>query len=582
MIQVFAVHLEKRGTQGSFIVVYTESKLPERWPSIPVLVLLVSVVPTLALVPLRPDEAIVAAAAARIMESPYPEVAFVGGMPVSTYPLYPFVVRIVAFGLGGLHVWSIRLPSMLALLGIMAGSMSLARRHAGDLSAAVAGVMIAAVPVSFAAAATGDGLTVTAVLIVAAWFAWYLYGRVEHRWRRAWAVSLLLTLLAALQVGLLAVVAFYLPLCFVRRPIRAWRRMATPAHFVLLAAVLIAFFAWTHFMPVRPLWSVRALARSVDGEQAASYLPGGRWFPLVSLALGMPWILFSWPAYCGAYRPLEKPSVLTGYLRTLILPSFLGLWALSAVPAQALLVVLCPLAILTGIHYPILIRRRHRGLWRIARLMRFLILLLGGLVTAAAVPVVLGVVSIAGIGPRYAAILIAASLTVLVTVGIVATRPETRSVWLNVTCAVAGTQLLLALVWLPVQAQRRPEPRQAAELRRQLPPDAMVYKLTPQLIPVRTFYLRRRVENILVPAALPADVEEVYVLGGARPPILETRTWTASSEPVHLDAELRPVFAWRAGRLEVAFEPSALSEPPPAERVVRMYRGVLRHGEGRP
>ena len=83
--------------------------------------------------------------------------------------------------------------------------------------------------VRFRVGAMGVPLKLQALLSCAAWWSWYALGVEQRRWNTAWVVSLLLVFLGMLNVGLEAVLWFYLPLVFLPRQLNAKMRMQMPS-----------------------------------------------------------------------------------------------------------------------------------------------------------------------------------------------------------------------------------------------------------------------------------------------------------------------------------------------------------------
>ncbi len=80
-----------------------------------------------------------------------------------------------------------------------------------------------------------------ALLLPAAWAAWYYYGQQGKKWYRAWGIALGLVFVAVLAVGAKALFFFYFPLLFLHRPFNIFHRLQGPAHvftFTLLLCCL--------------------------------------------------------------------------------------------------------------------------------------------------------------------------------------------------------------------------------------------------------------------------------------------------------------------------------------------------------
>ncbi len=498
----------------------------------------------------------------------------------NVYPLYALLVRLCALVTGGINEYSTRLPAVLGILGMASLSAFLARREMGRNAALVAFTVCTTMLLCLTAGRQGDGQTVVAFLLSAAWFSWYIYGRQQRRWTAAWIFSLLLVLAAAFQAGLQVFLFFYLPLLFLRRPLRVWKRMITPVHLILLTLALGIFTLWYMIPGSAALVPQRQAVPWVALPAYRSYFQQIFMFPVRCLILSMPWPLLGWPVYCAAFRPLGANPTLGSFLRTLILPLFLLAWFLPGITAEALLPLVCPLAVLTALHYDILIRRHYRRLEQVCRAAYW----------TALTGAVLGlgmwalhstrILVILNLPPEILPGSTALLLVVLILSSILITTGTTHHVWLQVCLAVFLWHSVALAVTVPFVVVQRNYARRAGEiLAAPVPQSQKVYKLLDLPMLTEMFYLKRDFSEIRDPEELPEHAP-VYVVAGPRPPILETRTWKEISNPVSISRNRQIHFNWEpenAMLLEIEFLPATATLD--VIGIARTYRGAPRSRE---
>ncbi len=551
----------------------SDQEVPRGWGWLLATAFVLLYLPNLGVMPLSRLEAIAAMGALDLVS------AVGGDRPFATYPLYPQLVRFVRFAVGE-NEWAVRLPSVLAILGMTAASGLMARRVGGGASSQVAMLVVFSPILCLVAGRTATGHALSAFLLSTAWFVWYYLGRVKHRWSLAWALALTLVLVAAFHGGPRAFVVFYFPLFFLRRPLKVWRRLRMPQHLIFLGLALLIFVPWFHGQMkdafLLPLESVLA-------EPGASLRNVFR-FPFRAFALMLPAPFFFWPGFCAAFRPLEKDAELASFMRTLVLPLFLAFWLIPQAEPIDLLVLLPPLAVLAGMHYEILMRRYSRFLLRGFNFCERVLLAAVSALSVAWLLVALGLIEIERLPGLHAWSAVASGVAlVLLLISLRRAGCLYLPVWLRLAAMVAVACLLVTVGWLPTRSIfLRMHNDRAAVLRRQVPAGATVYKLTPMPLPKESFYLKRKVVFVDFPAQLPDQPEAVWVLGGFNPPLTDRFTWTPASDLVDPEDDYAAEFDWWPGgrkilRVRVRRRPGDLPE---ALAGIRMYRGERRRDPG--
>ncbi|MFA4943919.1 MAG: hypothetical protein WC789_04380 [Lentisphaeria bacterium] len=522
--------------------------------------------PHLGLRELRREEAILLAVADGLGDGWFQ--AQIHGQPVQALPLVPGLMRLVATT-GLPPEWCARLPAALAILGLAGLAGWMAGRMAGHLAGAVAAAVCVSAYGVLGIASREPVVPVGAFFLAAAWFLWYRFGRMRHQWAMAWATGLGLATLAFFCIGLPAFLIFYLPLLLLRRPLRVWPRIWNWGHLLTLASVAALLWAWHAGQPPGrppPAW----------GEvNVAGFFHHLLAYPLATAVQLLPWTFLAWPGFCAAFRPVERTPVFCSYLRTILLSVWIGGWLLPTVRPEQLHPLLAPLAVLTGIHADILLRRHFRPLFLLPE-----ILFRGGTALAVLATLLLATIAagwlrLAGLdAPLYFLCLGSAFAALLLGIGWLRRRPPPTflaQMLAGIVCATFAIQ-----AFYPAWRMLFFETRRAAgaALAAAVPPGATVFLPPETNLPVETLYLRRPARRIQAPAELPETAAEAYVLGGAKPPLLETRSWEAVSPPIPAQQRSGPRWHWlpeEGGLLRIERGASPAAAP-----VVRMYRGTLK------
>lgn len=499
-------------------------------------------------------------------------------MDLQIYPLWARTTRIGGYILGGIHEWSTRLPGCLAIFGAGVLAFVTAYRKFG---AHAGGVAFAAVCLSMPgilAARTHGGSAIAALLISAAWLGWFVFGWERQRWVFAWCGSLLLVLLAALHMGWLAFLLYYMPLLFLRRPLRAWPYFASLTHILALGFALLVFSGW--FFWIHNAALPLAYLEPAFGLWPTSDFYLGRFitFPLHCLALFTPWIFFAWPAYCAAFQQLEKHPPFVQFLHTLILPVFLMAWLIPPFDPGHLLPLLVPAGILCGVHYEILVRRHKNRLAQLSRSIGVIAIapaIIGGIL------LILHISQIITIGDLTTPRAVAGLSLLIAGMALLSAffyRQEQLPCWLQTATPLALLTVFILCAWLPPYTALQEDLRNTGQdLAANVPDNAKVYVLDQVFAPDLGYYLNRPLARIPTPASIPRRKSVVYVLGGHRPPIQETRNWEAVSEPISTSE--RPVLrleykTYDALVAKLSVHDAASASDP--EAVIRMYRGSLK------
>lgn len=502
----------------------------------------------------------------------------VHGQPFAEFPLYAWLVAVpTALGVG--PEWAVRLPAALSVLALAALAARMAARAGGHLAGVVAAAMVLGSACVLSEARQGGAEPVAALLLAGAWFSWYRLGRVRRRWGLAWCVGLLLALLAFFGIGIVAFLFFYYPFLFLRRPLRVWRRFWVPGHLVMGAAVIMVLGLWLYAAPEQTALPWKTIRSSLSAAGDGGVLAHLVTFPFACAVALLPWVFLAWPGFCVAFRAVERTPIFCRFLRTIVLSVWVTAWLLPGVEPAKLLPLVGPLAVLTGLHADILLRRHAGLILGLLRAMLWLTLALGGAGLVLLGLHTAGVVVFAGLEPARAVISAGLLAGALLLAGWLRRRGGADPLWLRLTLAVLAIQFCYLALYTPYRMLFYDRRRLSAQLLSGgLPPEVTVYKSHEGFLAAETTYIPRVLQRITSPADLPALEPVVFVLGPAKPPILETRRWEACSPPVNVRQRCGPRLAWapaEEGLVRVEREWLPL-EQESANSVVRMYRGILR------
>ncbi len=505
-----------------------------------------------------------------------------GELGASIMPLCAWPVQ-AAEGLGLPVEWAVRLPAVAAVLALAGLCGVMAARAGGHLAGAVAAACCLATLGMLREGRWGAPTAAPiAFLISGAWFLWYRFGRIRKNWGLAWVAGTGLTLAAFFVAGPVVFVWFYLPLVFLRRPLRIWPRFWVWPHLVMMAVAAVLVWAW--------LWVGGGEGgRNAVGIPAWLPWPGAAGtgffqhlvtYPFRCAWMLLPWALLAWPGFCVAFRRVERTPIFCRYLRTLVLVPWLAGWLLPWISPEALLPALGPLAVLTGLHTEILLRRHHDALHRLIPVPAWIAISVGTLLLLLLTLHGTGLGEFAGLTPGASSGVAAAAVGAMVLGGMVLRwqkqRPPapywSRLLW-GMTAAALAVQAFHP-VYRSLFSDRRAAT--AADLAGGVPVGVCIYDLNEFALPVETVYLDRPVLRLQSPAELPARAPVVYVLAGAKPPILETRQWEAAGVTVDARQKYRAVWRWfpEPGRIfRVERQPAPLNG---AAGTVRLHRGTLK------
>ncbi len=295
--------------------------------------------------------------AAQALEMPHGfPISIVHGEAIgNSFPLYPLLISIV-YKLTGL-------PLEFVLRGLSALSVAVitmivwrAARSAGGLTAAfpAAAVMIST-NIVMDKAVEGYPQTLMMIFLLAGWLVWFDLGFNRRQWDMAWIFSMFFGGLAFYSGGFQALIYYFVPFIFLRRPLNIWRKMNSAGFWCGLFIVVCFIVLWgVPYILLADKLPFTSLPMTGYFNRYTTHLIE---FPLDIVLRLMPWSLIAWAPFCVALFPLDSKPIYSRFLRTIIISLLFVIWLNPLAEPRDMMILLPPLSILTGMNYWIMTRR---------------------------------------------------------------------------------------------------------------------------------------------------------------------------------------------------------------------------------
>ena len=338
---------------------YKEKDLNKSWKWLLILATCAVLLPQLGIIELQNDEAIHGHLARGIQHNKNIFFPSYYGETTSILPLYPALIAL--FDLFLPTAIAVRIPSIIGMMMMIYISAFMAYRHQTRLSAIVSGACMMSSLIAVNLAAKGSAHILGSAFIAVGWCLWFEFSRYEKNWRKAWLFACTFSLLAFFTFGFKGVLYFFLPIFFLRRPTDVRKRFLHPfflGTFASMVLIIICYYILNHNIKITN--DIHSFSL-INNEKFFSsvYFSNFLKFPIQALFYFLPWTFLSWPAFCEAFKAMEKDHVLFHVCRTLSFSLFILVWLLPGTQVEDLLPSLVPMSIMTGMHYQILVRRHH-------------------------------------------------------------------------------------------------------------------------------------------------------------------------------------------------------------------------------
>lgn len=302
-----------------------------------------------------------AAQAREMAWGPLPLVVVHGEAIPNAFPLFPMLCAgCLKTGLS--PEAALRLLSLLGLAGVALLVFAVGRKFGGLQVAAPACAMLIGSVLVVDKTLDGYPNWLFILTLLGGHLTWFYYGAIRGDWNRAWLLGWLFCALGFYLNGVMSPIFFIVPLVFMRRPLSIFRRLKCPGFALGGGIFLLTILLWYlpyHFEGVTPA-SVYSRAGVLDGWEYVGHLLA---FPVDFGLRMLPWSLLAWAPFCVAFQALDTVPMFSRFLRTLFIVDFFLLWLTPVDEVHDWMILVPPLAMMTGINYELLVRR-YGGLFR--------------------------------------------------------------------------------------------------------------------------------------------------------------------------------------------------------------------------
>ena len=454
------------------------------------------------------------------------------------FPFFPFLGKGLAALTGLETVFALRLVSVLMTFATGMLVIISVWRARNFTAAAMAGAMFWGS--NIVVEKSLDAMPTTTVMfgLLSAQLCWIYTGQKRGSWSWAWGLSMPILALTFLAGGVPALLLFFLPMIFLRRPLKLWPKLTKPGMLAGVAFLALAVIFW--MLPLSLLPDAPVLHWQPDwrlDHYAAHLLE----FPLDFTVRFLPWIIFIWAPFCVALQTQDTTPIFSKYLRTITLTTFFLLWFAPGWESQNMLFLAAPLSMLCGMYY-------EAAVTRYAPRLRWLVSHAGALtVFAAAMAILLFCVlpestlhMLCDLDQPvtfrqklfYQGVLLFSGVLLLALAGYIAWGNRHQPLWRSLLLISLSCGAFFYLVMFPYRVQDQEARNMAQELAQTLARDtantsrpATVYKFNISDLYGECLLLDAAIRKISSLDELPFNEDTVYVLGTAFPQQPD-RDWT--------------------------------------------------------
>ena len=234
--------------------------------------------------------------------------------------------------------------------------------RAGFQAGAVGSSLIFATVLAGGKAVEGDPIILTSLLIYGGWLLWFRMGAGRDSWNAAWILAFLAASAAFYNGGWYALCFFFLPMLFLKRPLKIFTKLNCPGFYAGLFLLFCTILFWEI-----PRWdgTLVALAESAPLSSFGKYLKNVAFLPVDLCIRFLPWTFFLYAPWCPALTAIDRNRLFMKFLRRLLLFSFLFFWFNPVTESRDFLLIAPVLATLTALDYWIVVRRYGEALCKV-------------------------------------------------------------------------------------------------------------------------------------------------------------------------------------------------------------------------
>lgn len=459
------------------------------------------------------------------------------GMAIQTsFPLYPLCAAILHNELHLPMELVLRMLSVVAVAILSVVTWFAARSTSGVQAACVAAAFMFSTAIIIEKSIEGYPNTLMLLFLASGWFSWFTLGAGRGRWNMAWSVALFFCGMAFYTSGFIALFYFIFPLIFMRRPLTIWSKMNKPGFYIGMAILIGFILLWAlpliilgKTLPFRPLL--------FDPDSLSAYVEHLYQFPFDVFIRLMPWSILVWAPFCVAYHPLDKTPIFSRFLRIIVISLFMFLWLSPFTEPRDIMILVSPLAVLTGINYAIVIRRYGDKILALCKLLSFPVCIVGASVLFFYLIPAEWWSSIyqppRGIGFRYEIKYIFPGIiygATAIVAGLILVQSRVKPyLWLYILMLTSGVMIFFWTIIYPYKSQEKTKHTIGFELKRVLeqehvPGNEIIYKDITTGMYGECFYIGAKIRRIISNEEIPSDKKIVYLIS-TEFPLAPERRW---------------------------------------------------------
>ncbi len=507
-------------------------------------------------------EGYLAAQAQGMRYAPLPLVTVHGEAIPNAFPLFPIFADALLHA-GCTPEIALRLLSVLGLLGTAVLAFMVGLRTRGLPAAACACAMLLGSVLVIDKSSDGFNNWLFILALLGGHLSWYYFAAIRGDWSKAWLAGWTSCAVGFYINGGMAPLFFLGPLIFMRRPLGIFRRLRNTGFALGLGLFGVLFLVW--YLPYHFEGVTVAAAYSRAGFlESWDYLEHVLTFPWDFGLRLLPWSLLAWAPFCVAFHTLDETPMFSRFLRTLFITDFFLLWLTPVDEVHDWLILVPPLAIMTGLNYELTVRR-YGGIFRkIANALVYLMPAAGALMIFFYLPPAELLESLyhfaraLDFSDRFGETVfgITGGVLLILSAGILLRMREKPPIWAYWLILSYAPLLFFHAVVQPYRAQEEPRRSCARDLAQALTQDGAapgtpVYKYDFNDLFGEGVYMKSPLVRLRSLEALPkAEVPVVYLISPVFPALAE-RNWR-SLLPAPLENHRRKLNLWKGEWLGTA------------------------------